>query len=263
MYAGTHDAYDRASRINQSSLDGCIVTSTGQYWSILSPHPNDVHIADLAAGLSRACRYSGQIKENVDGLPVSEHSENILVAMERDGKIRYFEDAMKVLLHDGSEAFLGDKISPLKRLIPDFKAIEKLNQNTIYQAFGVNDQSTTVTKAEIKEYDNRIRLNETAAAIMDPAGIVERQMLQNETPGIQPLDIEVQGLDPRSARISFYKTVLRCIEAYPAATAVVERGKEKLRQHTSDALSLALEAQQRRTPQFEQDHAEYAVIPTL
>ena len=47
------------------------------------------------------------------------------------------EDALAALFHDASEAYIGDITSPLKRLLPDYRAIESRLQSDILTKLGL------------------------------------------------------------------------------------------------------------------------------
>jgi len=57
-----------------------------------------------------------------------------------------------MLLHDAAEAFLGDMISPVKKLCPQFMEVEEKVTNVIYKKFGV--ELPTPQEAQlVKEID--------------------------------------------------------------------------------------------------------------
>lgn len=56
-------------------FDGAwLATASGGMWSIEDPREDQVHLRDIAAGLSRTCRYGGQISEGAEFYSVAEHS---------------------------------------------------------------------------------------------------------------------------------------------------------------------------------------------
>jgi uncharacterized protein len=78
--------------------------SGGQFYP-LDPRPEEICIEDIAGALSRICRFGGHTREFYS---VAQHSVHVSYICAR-------EDALWGLLHDGSEAYLGDMIRPLKR----------------------------------------------------------------------------------------------------------------------------------------------------
>lgn len=87
-------------------------TFTGRTIDLADPEPAAVSVADIAHGLSNACRFMGQPSAFYS---VAEHSCLVhdLVAAGRPGT----SIAAAALLHDGHEAYLGDVVTPLKPLI--------------------------------------------------------------------------------------------------------------------------------------------------
>lgn len=189
-----------------------IATSVGGMWSILDPHPADVNIIDIASGLSRVCRYGGQIRHDFEIYPVSEHSVLMLEWMESQGLVNSVEDGLRILLHDGSEAFFGDMTSPLKAVIPEFKVIEDRCQRVIDLAFGV--YSAKLSYEIIKMIDVRIRMDEREALINEPALGEQKRAIWEHTPDMEGLDVTIRGLTPSMAREEFLETFLRICKTY-------------------------------------------------
>lgn len=178
-----------------------LATSTGNMWSILEPDKSDVHLIDIVVGLARTCRYGGQIREDADFYSVAEHCTLMVKWMLANAMLHFREDALKVLLHDASEAFLGDIPTPLKALIPAYKVIEDRCQDVIDAAFGLD--AAKITHAEIKNVDIRIRDDERSAMIAEPAQSLQRKIFWEKHPGLEPLGVEVRGLPPQDARREF------------------------------------------------------------
>lgn len=104
-----------------------IVTSSGQVFNYVSSTPRIYHIEDIAQGLSNICRFTGQCNQFYS---VAEHS--LLVSNLLPPKLK-----LAGLLHDASEAYLGDVNSPLKSLLPEYKVLEQKIQREIAEQFGL------------------------------------------------------------------------------------------------------------------------------
>ncbi len=92
-----------------------IETYTGERFNILKP---EVNIIDIGHALSMVCRYGGHCSRFYS---VAEHSILVHDLMK---KLYPNEDPLEGLLHDASEAYLGDMPAPFKNLMPDFKKYE-------------------------------------------------------------------------------------------------------------------------------------------
>jgi hypothetical protein len=87
---------------------------SGRRFYLADPRPNDITIFDIAHSLARVCRFGGHSPKFYS---VAEHS---VYVSERCDKA----DAWLGLLHDAPEAYIGDIVRPLKRLLPQIKQIE-------------------------------------------------------------------------------------------------------------------------------------------
>jgi hypothetical protein len=91
-----------------------IVTHTGRRINILDPVVDEIDIRDIAHALANRCRFTGHTRSFYS---VAEHS--IRVAGQVPRPLR-----LAGLLHDASHAYLGDALTPLKRTLPGYMAIE-------------------------------------------------------------------------------------------------------------------------------------------
>ena len=116
-----------------------ILTSSGRFLDLLDPDPRDIDLMDIALGLSRECRFSGQTKVFYS---VAQHS--VLVS-----RLVPEEYALEGLLHDATEGILRDIAAPIKKLLPDYMKIEGLLDRVIRQKFGLPEiPSSAVIRAD-------------------------------------------------------------------------------------------------------------------
>jgi len=83
----------------------------------------EIHIVDIAHALSRTIRYGGHTEQLYT---VAQHSVRVAKAVGYGPSHERAESGvtMQALLHDAPEAYLGDIISPVKKVLPDFQALE-------------------------------------------------------------------------------------------------------------------------------------------
>lgn len=183
--------------------DGWIQTVSGHKISLLTPSPDEIDIDDIAHSLSFLCRYNGQLESFYS---VAEHC--ILVSQGVESLLRFYSSqktemdrflmytgclsnpdpltkeklivdfALSALLHDAAEAYIGDVTSPLKNLLPQYRAIEKIIEKTIYIKYGIGHLSPhddliklmdyTLLSTEIEEYIPRRSPDMTVSVLSDP-----------------------------------------------------------------------------------------------
>lgn len=114
-------------------------TFTGRAFNVLAPRVEDIVIEDIAHALSLICRFGGHISSFYS---VSQHSVLASVIVPP-------EAALWALLHDASEAYLGDVVTPLKETaaLRPYKGVEAQLQRLIYQAFGLSGEEPEAVRA--------------------------------------------------------------------------------------------------------------------
>lgn len=188
-----------------------MVTASGLPWYLLDPRAEDVRIVDIAAGLSRVCRYNGQLLEEFEFLSVAEHSTLMTRWALDNGIVSTREDALAILLHDASEALLGDKVTPMKAILPEFRRIEDRTQDVIMSGFGLESADIRISKEMIKLIDRRIRIDERDLAIEEPARTVGAHLAWLEEPGLTALEVPLEGKLPTAARRDFLECFVECV----------------------------------------------------
>lgn len=115
-------------------------TKNNHIIDLQNPSIEVIDIEDIAHGLSLLCRFGGQIERFYS---VAQHS--LLVAA-----LAPVELKREALLHDASEAFLGDVIKPLKSLLGlSYKQIEWSFEAVIFEKFGADFEKL----GQVKEFD--------------------------------------------------------------------------------------------------------------
>lgn len=104
-----------------------IRTYTGKIFNILEPTPDMVCLEDIAHSLGMLCRFTGHVRRFYS---VAEHSVLISYMVPK-------KDALWGLLHDGTEAYVGDMSYPLKHQIEllSYLDIERHVQTAIGRKF--------------------------------------------------------------------------------------------------------------------------------
>lgn len=124
-----------------------VITYSGKRFNILDPNPADVKIEDIACALARQARFNGHTRFFYS---VGQHS--CLGAEISPTK----EIALHMLFHDATEAYVGDLVSPVKALLPDFEIIESRIHWAISQAFNLEYPLPKV----VKQIDRRLLATE-------------------------------------------------------------------------------------------------------
>lgn len=105
-----------------------ILTATGKRIDLLHPDPKLICLEDIAHSLSRLCRFNGHTGPHYS---VAEHSQRV-------ADIVPDEYQLDALLHDATEAYVGDMTRPLKQLLPRYQDIEHGIWLAICERFQIN-----------------------------------------------------------------------------------------------------------------------------
>jgi hypothetical protein len=120
-----------------------IRTFSGRKIFVRDPALNDrLYLVDFAYGLARIARFTGQTSVRYS---VASHS--LMVA-----DLLPVEFRASGLLHDAVEAVLGDVSSPLKSLLPDYKALQTRWTEAMADRWGVPLESPAIKTADRLAY---------------------------------------------------------------------------------------------------------------
>ena len=131
--------------------------ASGKPFFPLDPRPDEIDIEDIAIALSRICRFGGHTKSFYS---VAEHS--ILVSL-----LVPDEHRLTALLHDATEAYIGDMIRPLKSQIPQFSEIE----NNIWSAIAERFSLPVEMPSCVKDADVLALAIEKRDVMAEPIGV--------------------------------------------------------------------------------------------
>lgn len=124
-----------------------VITLSGKRFNILKPDPEAVKIEDIACSLARQARFNGHTRFFYS---VGQHS--VLGA----GVAPTKDIALQMLFHDATEAYIGDLVSPVKALCPDFELIESRIHWAISQKLNLEFPLPKV----VKQIDRRLLATE-------------------------------------------------------------------------------------------------------
>lgn len=165
------------------------------YMDLLNPNPAEIHFADIARALSRIARFNGL---TTDFYSVAEHSVNCVRAFELHAAGDIVTDpwlndiARDILMHDAAEAYLGDVATPLKRHLPDYKALEPGMEAAIAARFDL----CGAAPEWVKRCDLELLALEKAH-LMPGAG--EWPVVAD----VSPPKLEIRCMDPLWAEVAF------------------------------------------------------------
>lgn len=140
-HARTLTPPERRLTVDSERKGDWMQTWTGVRFYPLDPRPEDIRIEDIAHALARVCRFGGHVREFYS---VAQHSLLVSEAVPR-------ELALDGLLHDATEAYLGDVVKPLKVNLPEYVAVERRLEAMIADKYGlVHPQPSKVHDADLR-----------------------------------------------------------------------------------------------------------------
>lgn len=117
-----------------------IQTYRGHRFDFSMMHKEPLDIEDIAHALSQVCRFGGHCREFYS---VAQHSVYV-------SQLVGPRHSLVGLLHDATEAYMGDMVSPLKRRIPEYRQHEQWLWMVISGQFGLPvEMPEEVRKADL------------------------------------------------------------------------------------------------------------------
>ena len=123
-------------------------TASGRAFWCFDPDPGEIRVYDMAAQLSRLCRFNGAIRDDIDLYSVAQHC--CLVSDHLSPELKF-----EGLLHDAHEAYIGDMIKPMKMNLnlaavegDPWKRIEARVERAVRCRFGLPRTMTPAVKEQ-------------------------------------------------------------------------------------------------------------------
>ena len=164
-------------------------TVSGRFVNPFDPDPEQLDPGDIARALANVCRFGGHCRPFYS---VAQHSVIVSELVEaRGGDV---EDVFAALMHDASEAYLGDMPHPIKHRSPlgaAFREAEAGLEAVLRERFSI--------KADVPEVK---RVDRALLA-------TERRVLSGESwdwpelEGVEALDVELVAWPPDEAERAF------------------------------------------------------------
>lgn len=149
---------------------------SGKPFYPLSPRVEEIEIEDIAQALSKLCRFNGHTKQFYS---VAQHS--CLVASQ------YKKDPLSGLLHDASEAYMGDCIRPVKYMLKEWLIYEDQLQSVI------ND------KFDLDTFEPKLKFIDTKMAWTEKRDLLNPSINVDWGPEIEPFDFKIIPWSPEES----------------------------------------------------------------
>jgi hypothetical protein len=164
-------------------------TVSGRWVNPFDPDPDQLDAGDIARALANQCRFGGHCRTFYS---IAQHSVIVSELVEQRGGDT--EDAFAALMHDASEAYLGDMPHPLKHRSPlgeAFRAAERDLEQALRDRFAI--------KADVPE----IKRADRALLATERRAFSDESWPWPELEGVEPLDLELIAWPPDEAARAF------------------------------------------------------------
>ncbi len=154
---------------------------------LTNPTVDMINIHDISLALSRICRFTGHTKEFYS---VAEHSVRVCNILPKELKL-------VGLLHDATEAYLGDISSPLKRLLPEYSKLE----DNFWKVVAKRWNLPLTIPAEVKKADYDVFRHEWRDLTINPP-LFDLDNLPREI---------IKPMSPPEAKVKFLDVYYACL----------------------------------------------------
>jgi len=165
-----------------------ILTMTGQSFDLYAPQADQIDPRDISHALAHLCRFNGHCR---DFYSVAQHSCIVADLVPEEHKLA-------ALLHDATEAYVGDMVRPLKELMHAYQDVEKSIWERICTRFGLEaDLPDEVHHADL------VALATERRDLMPPDTAIWQWLI-----GIDPSDDIIRPWSPLEARLTYHQRLM-------------------------------------------------------
>ncbi|HKE78409.1 MAG TPA: YfbR-like 5'-deoxynucleotidase [Solirubrobacteraceae bacterium] len=164
-------------------------TVSGRWVNPFDPDPEQLDPDDIARALANQCRFGGHCRVFYS---VAQHSVIVSELVEQRGGDA--DEAFAALMHDATEAYLGDMPHPLKHRSPlgaAFKEAEDRLEQAIRDRFAIKPRVPA------------IKLVDRALLATERRAFSAETWHWPELDGVEPLDLELTAWSPDEAADAF------------------------------------------------------------
>ena len=122
-----HAVMVKQSNLRTQQEPICIHTFSGIAFDLLDPQPEMIRIEDIVHSLALINRFNGAA---MFPYSVAQHSLYVAGLLPPELKLHG-------LLHDAAEAYVGDMVSPLKKIMSEYKKVEAGISRVVADVFGL------------------------------------------------------------------------------------------------------------------------------
>ncbi|AUK48474.1 hypothetical protein AB6W78_11540 [Pasteurella multocida] len=164
-----------------------IHTYSGKYIDYKNPDFNEINITDIAHHLSLENRFMGQASE---AYSVASHSLFCAEIAQYLDYSPYMQ--LRVLMHDFHEAYVKDIPTPLKKVCPDFCALEAKFEKLVELRYML----PALTEQEIQQ----IKYVDLIALLMEKNALLSDKSTWPQLKNIEPIEcLKVPQFSPKTA----------------------------------------------------------------
>jgi len=166
--------------------------ASGRLIDISNFKEEDICLEDIAHHLAKIQRFNGSLPINAT-YSVAEHCINLYAYLEKSNYAPFM--MVNALLHDASEAYLSDVVSPVKSLLPDYVKLEQSIQAKIYKKYLKFDM---IYDEWLSIYDKSILIDEVETIMPYRLDLFKRET------GLEKLGCHIEyNNDPRTVKAVF------------------------------------------------------------
>jgi len=141
------------------------ITYTGRQVWVLHPKQEDIELRDIGHALGHICRFGGHTRDfysvaqhsyHVQQIIAQRFSREVVAQIQEAGtkigpdpfpwRVATKKELRTALMHDSTEAYLGDVIRPLKVCLPIYRYIESIWWDVIRTRWGLCERIPTLIK---------------------------------------------------------------------------------------------------------------------